>query len=800
MGAPWEQYQQTAVSGPWSQYKPSIEPPAPSRDLVSQIPTEPGANLTPTRQAPISILDKIRGAIEVAPAMASGLVSGVVAPIAGIGATLTSGKYGTQEGIRVGEETAKRVQKEFYQPRTEQGQEYTQAVGETLAPLVGVPIPTLNQLGKSAPAAIRAVSDAVRSEANLVGGAIAAPLEARAARIQESRVAESYQNASKIDAATAARNLDLGLNPAVSNPTLPNKIRSALAENINVNRELNNNNIAKLPNIIKNDLGLPPETTLNSKGYTLSREQVSGPYNEVRKLPALTADEAILAKLDALRSEALIGGESAAKVVGNLIDDAIQKIDAGLTGNLAVKNIQQLRNEAQTIRNAGRKGAAITPEQTATADAKMGIANAIESLIEGNIQDPKFLGRFRDARVKMATSYAYENATDFNTGKIDPQAIAKITASDNALTGTIADIGKIAGNFPDVMNLGAAQTVSGRRHLVRSSVSGTIGLAAGLPFGQPIAGALVGAAIGEAATALGAKRIASLANQQKQALPPDYRPKQGLLSPADINYGPNQVVPYRPEVVGPSTGGQANKLRIIGYNENGRPIYKAEESRQGFTTPQQPPEFGPTVFESQRGLPNEVPKQIYEAQKNAELAQEFRAAAERQPTGRGSVLEFDPITQTYKVGGAGVKGATPEIFMADTGQSLNIASEKVAAGKLFDLTAAEKVAWDKTKVNLANAVPELRLLTDKAIASKMMDRQWIDSTIQKIKDKAQAYDDIANRSANAAAKREASIARDKLYDELTDLETALTPARPVSGTGQGPKTRQFNLEQTLRNQ
>jgi hypothetical protein len=60
----------------------------------------------------------------------------------------------------------------------------------------------------------------------------------------------------------------------------------------------------------------------------------------------------------------------------------------------------------------------------------------------------------------------------------------------------------------------------------------------------------------------------------------------------------------------------------------------------------------------------------------------------------------------------------------------------VAAGKLFDMTAAEKAAWNKTKIDFAEAAPELKGLSDKAVAAKMMDRKWVDGTIVKLRDKA----------------------------------------------------------------
>jgi hypothetical protein len=172
----------------------------------------------------------------------------------------------------------------------------------------------------------------------------------------------------------------------------------------------------------------------------------------------------------------------------------------------------------------------------------------------------------------------------------------------------------------------------------------------------------------------------------------------------------------------------------------------------------------------------------------AEAQAAAAAAAGRQSTGRGSVLEFDPITGTYKVGGEGVRGATPEIFMSDTGRSLNTATQKIASRQNFALSAEERVAWEKTKVDLAAAVPELKGLSDKAIAGKIMDREWASNAVAKARQQAQAFDEIAQRGATDLARRAAAKQRDLLVDALTTLEEQLRPARPVSSGRQGPKT------------
>ena len=168
--------------------------------------------------------------------------------------------------------------------------------------------------------------------------------------------------------------------------------------------------------------------------------------------------------------------------------------------------------------------------------------------------------------------------------------------------------------------------------------------------------------------------------------------------------------------------------------------------------------------------------------------------------GRELQFDLDPITGKLVPTSAGVRGATPEVFQADTGVSLKSATDKVASGQQFAMSAAEKVAWDKTRVDLASAAPELRGLSDKEVASKIMDRQWVADTISKIKEKIAAFDEIAKRDKSAEAIRQSAIEREKLTDKLMTLEDTLRPPRPVSRTTQGPKTRAAQRNQLMSGQ
>jgi hypothetical protein len=182
----------------------------------------------------------------------------------------------------------------------------------------------------------------------------------------------------------------------------------------------------------------------------------------------------------------------------------------------------------------------------------------------------------------------------------------------------------------------------------------------------------------------------------------------------------------------------------------------------------------------------------------AEAQQAALEAASRQPT-RGAVeLQINPLTGAPEVS-TGVRGATPSTFQ-NFGASLQSATDKAALGRTFDFTAAEKVAFDKTRVDLAEAVPGMKALSDKAVAAKIQDREWVQDAITKARDKAIAFEQIAARAKTQQARQDAIANRERMLDLAEQMENTLGLPRPdVSGKQQGPKTRAAFREGLLTN-
>lgn len=190
---PWEKYaQDTAASttGPWDKYT-SAAPAA------SNAPVAPLDRLPPDSPAPAmsskhadTIAERILGlgksAVGLGEAGLSAATGALAAPVGaayGIGKTLTSGKYGTQQGIEEGDRAgAALASKLTYQPRTEAGRNDVEALGnsELMHALQGMPVESpmiarIPEVPRGVLATGEGAAGAVRAGTNAVGrGAVRA--------------------------------------------------------------------------------------------------------------------------------------------------------------------------------------------------------------------------------------------------------------------------------------------------------------------------------------------------------------------------------------------------------------------------------------------------------------------------------------------------------------------------------------------------------------------------------------------------------------------------------------------------
>jgi hypothetical protein len=637
---------------------------------------------------------------------------------------------------------------------------------------------------KVAPVVAREAVKAGKQVAENVSLAAKMPFEKQIQARRERMSAEDYARGPQIDAAAEAQRLKLALNPADIEPSVSSRAYSAIAgpRGPEALAEVNRPRVAE---IAKNEMGLPPTTQLNGRAaFDQARAQVAAPYEQIKKLPIQQADDAMIQRLEGIRTDLdVIGAKEYAPAISKIVDDAIAKTQTGLTGEALLKNISVLRERARKTYN----NKAATTEALDIADTNLKIATELESMIDNSIFNPKLLGEYRDARQKMARTYAYEGATDFNTGMVDVSKLARITSKDNGLSGDIASLGRIAGNFPEVFSTGAASKFYELPRLSRSGLAGGTGALIGSNFGLTgsIVGGLLGGGAGELAGAAAARRMASPGYQAGLNLRDMRIPVNQLAAAAQPIPQNRAVVPYEApvEVLGPGEGP---------YQPNfvfGRPEAQVTPSAPNMMNALPAPTSPLNALRAEDVRRAQMSRALGQ---QAEAQQAAAEAAARQPTRGGAVLEVDPITGKITVGAEGGRNVTPATqIIESTGKNLQGAADLLASGKSPALlTAEQKIAWEKTKVNLAEVMPGVKKLDDKAILAKMQDREWVQSAIDAANQKAQMQADIAVRASTERQRQAALIEREKMLDYAEQLQDVLG-SRPVSRGGQGPKTRAF---------
>jgi len=810
--------------------------------LASQIPgyggPVPAAPEAPVKRYGGPLPEALMAPIETAVALGTSLISSPIVETAKIGGTLFSGKYGTQEGIRAGEAVGRKVQ-QFFQPAispTAQGQ--VESIGNALAStgLQGVPLNVLGDLQRGMAPALRATADTAR-----------APIAARAENLKQARIEQSYANAPMIDAAQAAQRIGGAVPPAISNPTKANVIKGKLV-GPELESQLAKANETAVTEKVRKDLGIKPNEKLIPEvdevtgklnidsPITRAVDEASKPYEVIRKMDSLITPKESIDALEALKKQAPIGGDAKTAAINSVIDDALTKlqqttsgafsgvgggpVSVGRSGAAVLDDIRSLRRDAQTTYRAQKVNP--DPLAIAKADAQMSIANILENVIDANAPNPKVLGDLRAARTRVAQIYEHERAINYGQQKIDPQVYAKIYEErKGGMTGLNADIAKAASMFPDYFTLTPAEIKSLPR-ITRGGVGGAIGGTLGAPLGMPgiLAGTAVGMGVGGAASGAMAKRMATPAYQRANAMPADYRPVPMGDNPATINYAPNQMVPFdfsQQTFTPPNFILQPNQ-------------YGSRVSVQPQQVPANALSYNPNVpstaeVQMNRLRKEDVMDRNFVAQRVAaqEAQQAAAEAAARQPTRGGVELVIDSagnlVPAPVKAGAGGVMPSALESAVAKmSGQVIEqpsttfktqTISPKTGAkpytritkregettfergvSKAFDMTAEEKIAWNKAKADLAEVVPGMKTLSDKAIASKMQDRAWVQDSMEKAQVKARAFEDIAARAANERLRQDALVKREQMMDLVEQLQDTLG-ARPVKRGGQGPKTRAF---------
>jgi len=777
----------------------------PQINAQGQVIRQPDA--IPSSRAPSrGVLDYIAGVPETAITAGTGILKSTIAPFAAVAGELTGG-VNTPEGRARGAQWGKNVESALtYTPQTQTARDIINYAGEKLEgiDLNAIPFAQGSVVGALTPAAVRQLPSAIKNEAGYLKGVVGEIPAVKASREKTAatNVANSYENAARIEASDLAVNkYGLAIDPEVSNPTTGAKVRGAIVGERNVSNMMAEQNQPKITAALKEEVGIPPTKVLNEATFKEAHAapEITQPYDKVKAIPNVQLGATTLADLEAIKRGALIGEKSSDTLhIAQRLDNLKADVLAGGDGNRFLSSVQQLRKEAQDIY---RKKDPLTPLERREAEAIMKAADILEGVLTDNLPVIKDRDAFLKARTAQAKLYQLEEATNLATGVPDPRVLAKMIDDKRPISGTARDIGIIAANFPDAVTpMGKGGWTFPR--FTRASALPMLGSVIGGAIGN-VPGAAAGLALGSAVSELGkraiAKNMLTPAFQTKNAIAPDYRPTPFPINNLNpVKPGQSNIVPFNP--VNALVEPEIRPNFVFGKSE---PLIDRAD-----INPSSP--FGP------RQIGNDTPADVI-ARRRAEDARQTRMAKmaeaealaaegkpfSRTPTRGEVILDIDPITgKLLPQTSQGIRGATLETFQ-DYMSTLGSAVDKVGAKQNFNLTAAEKIAFDKTKFYIAEVSPGFEKLSDKAIVDRMLDRKWVEDAVVKAREKSAAFYQLAVRARDAERMgaradtarnmelaRQAEEASGQMKTTLDLLEDRLVKLRADdSRKRQGPKTQ-----------
>lgn len=427
---PWEKYAAQPAAPevpPWEKYGAK---PAPTG--LEKLPPEAGAPQNPMAmpEKADDIAHRLLGIGEAGASLVTGALGGAAGQLYGVGKTLTSGKYGTQQGIREGEKAGVELANKLtYQPRTQTGRDITEAAGRAMeaSRLQGMPVegPMLGRIGevpRGVVAAGEGTAAAVGKGAKAAGNVAAKALPA------------VDQEAAQL--AREAHAMGFRLTP---DQVIGGKYAKALGEgashvplsgsNLKANREIFTRNVAELAGV---------------EGGKMTRKAVDAAYNKWGKqeIGGINAKYDVpmdKAALQALRSNAAGELPEVASVVKHYADLVQKKTVNGVLPGTTFRKINtDLGNRIRTTSNG---------------DLKNALGNLQEDLMDRQraaITDPADQARLDTARRHYAILKTVEPlAAKSPTGEIPPASLLGALTATKAgkarvARGAAGDLGKLA--------------------------------------------------------------------------------------------------------------------------------------------------------------------------------------------------------------------------------------------------------------------------------------------------------------------------------------------------------------------
>ena len=387
----------------------------------------------------------VSGVVEGALSLGSGTAASALGGLAGLGQAATNalGLTTTPAGDRVQQVSEALT----YAPRTKAGQVVTGAVAapfELLAAGADKAGGYVAEETKS-PAVGAAVNTAIQGVPMLLGrGARAVPKESPAA-------IAARQQAQALDApraaqVAAARKQGLVLTPQEAGGGPVSRTAASLSGEPRLAKLASNKNAEVINGMVRRDVGLPDDVPLSRKALANVRKDAGQSYEAVKSTGVVELDAKFKADLYAANKSVNI----AAKELEHRSEGPFKKVHDSLASKerlnaeTIVEEVKNLRSDADAAYASGNKQ---------LGKAYKDAAEALDAQLERHLDrsaDPAqaaLVKQYKEARVRIAKSYAADRALNDSTGNIDAAAYGKALKKGAPLSGEGRQVGEFANAF-----------------------------------------------------------------------------------------------------------------------------------------------------------------------------------------------------------------------------------------------------------------------------------------------------------------------------------------------------------------
>jgi hypothetical protein len=210
---------------------------------------------------------------------------------------------------------------------------------------------------------------------------------------------------------------------------------------------------------IRQDFGIADNAPITRDELSRARSQEGPIYETAKQLPANDSFKSIQGfsqKIsDIIKPYAEAKKESPGFVSqNNDLDNLVQQAQdiATKVGSGGRYSSRAAVESSQTLRaDANKNMLSEDPRTVRLGQAQRKVAMALEELVANRSPDASFKQSWNNARIKIAKSYAVEDALIGDTGQIDAAVLGRSHSKGNVFTGGVGEVASTASAFPEAM-------------------------------------------------------------------------------------------------------------------------------------------------------------------------------------------------------------------------------------------------------------------------------------------------------------------------------------------------------------